>query len=91
MLTRDQQIILDPGDHVTLQCKFYMEGFNLFSNPFLWRKVQYEESWELNTMGNIKDPFNDVNKFKVSFNPLPPTYMQDLDISSKSVVVNFTY
>ena len=83
MLTRDQALDLDPGDDVSLQCQFYMDRFNLFYNPILWRKVQYEETHELNIMGNIKEPFDGAEKFKVSFNPLPPRYMLGLSIKSK--------
>ncbi|KAK2162407.1 hypothetical protein LSH36_99g03012 [Paralvinella palmiformis] len=82
MLSRGQQLVLDVGDDVTLQCEFYMESFNLFYNPILWRKIQYDESLELNIMGNIKDPFEATDKFKVTFNPLPPRYMLGLYVGN---------
>ncbi len=83
MLSQGDMHVLNAGDDIDLECEFIMDRFNLFYNPILWQKVQYHEVSELNIMINIKPPFGDTDKFKVSFMESDPKYMLGLSITSK--------
>ncbi len=62
----------------------YADDFDIFYSPIQWKKMQYHESSEMNIMGNIKEPFESTGKFEVTFTPLPPRYIMEFSISSKS-------
>lgn len=83
MLSRGGIHVVNSGDTIRLSCEFYMENFNLFDNPVLWRKVQHQEEMQVNMMGNILEPFESVRRFKVTFVPEPSKYVLGLHITCK--------
>lgn len=84
MLSRGGMHVVNSGDAIRLSCEFYMENFNLFDNPVLWRKVQHQEEMQINMMGNILEPFESTRRFKVTFVPEPSKYVLGLYITCKS-------
>ena len=43
MLSRSQEYHLRADTQFSLDCEFFMEGFNVFENPTIWLKSQWEE------------------------------------------------
>ena len=56
--SRDRKLTVNSGDLLKLDCEFYMDDFNLFDNPILWRKIQLNESTQMNMNGNMMNPFS---------------------------------
>ena len=83
MLVRDQVQVLHAGQTLELSCEFYMEGFDLFDNPIIWKKVQRNEEKNINIMGNIQQPFVGTGRFTVIFVQSPPRYKLLLSISGR--------
>ena len=83
MLSEGQMYIMNSGDNLNLFCEFHTAYFNLFDNPVIWIKEQFQERSDVNIMGNIKTPFKETERFGVTFTPLPPRYMLELSIHSK--------
>ncbi|KAK2142147.1 hypothetical protein LSH36_992g01042, partial [Paralvinella palmiformis] len=54
MLVRDQVQVLHAGQTLELSCEFYMEGFDLFDNPIIWKKVQRNEEKNINIMAPVR-------------------------------------
>lgn len=81
LLTRGQQMVVDVGEPVQLECEFYTDDFNLFDNPILWRKTQLHETTQMNMMGNLMEPFSSVGRFRVTFIQQPPKYIFGLAVT----------
>ena len=81
LLTRGQQMVVDVGESVSLECEFYADDFNLFDNPILWRKTQLYETTQMNMMGNLMEPYSSAGRFRVSFDQQSPRYILGLTIT----------
>ena len=88
MLSVDQAHIINPGDSVSLECRFHSDQYNLFDFPVLWKKVQLEDDIQVNIMGNINDPFLSSNRFEAIFTPTPPRFNLQISISGISSIFN---
>jgi len=87
MWTEGQVYVLHAGQSVVLDCEFYMETFNMFKNPVVWKKHQRQEMTEINIMGNILPPFLATGRFVVSFDKKsPPRYRMTLRITGTQSV-----
>ncbi len=74
---------MNSGETLTLHCEFHTAYFNLFDNPVIWIKRQYQEATDVNIMGNIKPPFKVTRRFDVAFKPRPPKYELPLSITGE--------
>jgi len=85
MITESRTFTLDVGQSVRLDCEFYMDNFDMFDNPVIWKKRQHgAASSPINTMRNIHRPFVDTGRFDVSLMADAPRYRLQLGVASKS-------
>lgn len=66
MLSRGQMIFINSGQSTQIACEFKADGFNLFDNPVVWKKVQRNEESQINVMSNIVEPFLNASKLAVN-------------------------
>jgi len=88
MITESRTFTLDVGQSLRLDCEFYMDNFDMFDNPVIWKKRQHgsmSTSSQINTMRNIHRPFVRTGRFDVSLTSAAPRYRLQLGIASKSV------
>ena len=85
MLSTNQHYIVDQGEEIILHCQFSKTDFNLFSNPVQWYKSQFDETFELNILGNIREPFHKTGRFAVAYIAQPPRHTVVLTITSECV------
>jgi len=88
MITEGRTFTLDVGQSLRLDCEFYMDNFDMFDNPVIWKKSQHgstSTSSQINTMRNIHRPFVGTGRFEVSLMSAAPRYHLQLGIASKSL------
>jgi len=91
MITESRTFTLDVGQSVRLDCEFYMDNFDMFDNPVIWKKRQHgstSTSSQINTMRNIHRPFVGTGRFDVTLVSAAPRYHLQLGIASKSQLVD---
>ena len=82
MLSKGQVLLVNSGETVQLSCEFAADSrFNLFDNPVWWRKAQRHEETQVNMMGNVLEPFESTQRFKVMFHSRPPKYTLQLTVT----------
>ncbi len=91
MLVRDQVQVLHAGQSLELSCAFYMEQFDMFDNPIIWKKLQRYEEKNINIMGNIQQPFVGTGRFKVMFVQSPPRYKLILNIAGELIIYHVIF
>jgi len=87
MITESQTFTLDVGQSVRLDCAFYMDNFDMFVNPVIWKKRQHgstSTSSQINTMRNIHRPFVGTGRFDVTLTSAASRYRLQLGIASMS-------
>ena len=87
MITESRTFALDVGQSLRLDCEFYMDNFDLFDNPVIWKKRQHAStsgiSSQINTMRNIHRPFVGTGRFDVTLTSAAPRYRIQLGIDSE--------
>lgn len=83
MLSQGDVYVVNSGQTIDLHCEFYMEYFDLFDNPVIWKKTQRTEDSQINIMGNIVPPFLETDRFVVDFAQSHPRFDLKLTIKSK--------
>ena len=84
MLSSGQTSIVDIGQSIQLDCEFHALSFDLFHNPTVWIKDQFNETTRINMMGNLYEPFISAHRFKSTFYRRPPRYYFGLFIEGLS-------
>jgi len=87
MITESRTFTLDVGQSLRLDCEFYMDNFDMFDNPVIWKKRQHGStsvSSQINTMRNIHRPYVGTGRFDVALMSAAPRYRLQLGIASKS-------
>jgi len=88
MITEGRTLTLDVGQSLRLDCEFYMDNFDMFDNPVIWKKHQHggisSSSLQINTMRNIHRPFVVTGRFDVTLKSAAPRYLLQLGIASTS-------
>jgi len=87
MMTKGRAYVVDAGEHLRLDCQFFMETFNLFDNPVVWIKTQLGERTQMNMMGNLVEPFESTARFRVTFEARRPTFTLGLLVEGITAVV----
>jgi len=93
MITEGRTFTLDVGQSLRLECEFYMDNFDMFDNPVIWKKSQHgstSTSSQINTMRNIHRPFVGTGRFDVTLMSAAPRYHLQLGIASKSRMADTT-
>jgi len=85
MMVRDEVHVQYPGQNIELACDFYMEFFDLFQNPIVWKKAQLHEITSINTLGNVMPPFVDTARFSLNFVDSEPKYKVVLTITGNTI------
>ena len=80
MLSQGDVYVVNAGQTLDLHCEFYMEYFDLFDNPVIWRKWQRHEDSQINIMGNLVPPFLDTDRFDVNLIQTHPRFDLKLTI-----------
>ena len=80
MISESQFYVASPGDAIAMECNFHADGYEMFEHPVVWRKEQLNESFDMNILGTIIEPFAAVNRFEVAFNSVGPRYQLELSI-----------
>ncbi|ESN93781.1 hypothetical protein HELRODRAFT_180649 [Helobdella robusta] len=76
--------VTSQADSVTFKCPFHSDTFNLFDYPFRWKKHQLDETTEMNTMGNLVEPFLN-GRFHLSYSNNSLHYILELSIINISM------
>ena len=87
MITESRTFTLDVGQSVRLDCEFYMDNFDMFDNPVIWKKQQHGSTStlsQINTMRNIHRPFVGTERFEVTLMSAAPRYRLRLAITRES-------
>ena len=84
-MVRDEVHVQYPGQNIELACDFYMEFFDLFQNPIVWKKAQLHEITSINTLGNVMPPFVDTARFSLNFVDSEPKYKVVLTITGNTI------
>jgi hypothetical protein len=87
MLTNGDVYTAHAGTEVKFTCEFEAGDFNLFNNPVVWKKSQFDEERQMNMLGNLLPPFND-SKFSTYYEESKPRYTLGLTIKSKFLITN---
>ena len=83
MRSKGQMLFVDSGQSVQLKCEFVADGYNLFDNPIVWKKVQRDEESQINVMSNIIEPFLSTDKLTVGLRSNPPLFRLTLSIQGR--------
>jgi len=83
MISESQFYVANPGDPVSMECNFHADGYDMFEHPVIWRKQQLNESFEINILGTIIEPFSSANRFEVAFNSVGPRYQLELSLKGQ--------
>jgi len=86
MLTKGRAYFVDAGQRLRLDCQFQMDTFNLFDNPVVWIKTQLDDRTQMNMMGNLVEPFESTQRFRVTFEAQRPDFTLGLLIEGNTVL-----
>ena len=85
MLSRSQQLVVDSGSRVFIDCEFHMHNLSMFDNPIVWEKQQGNDTTVLNIMGVVQEPFATTRRYDIVLLAQPPRYRLRLKIKGDQI------